>query len=159
MLDFQIAQMNIAKFIKPKDHPDNNDFVNNIDLVNSEAEDQDGFVWRFKDEAASPIDLQVFDDPNVIVNMSVWADIASLVRFVYYNDEHKRFMRRRKEWFDKVDFHMVLWWLEAGRHPSLEEGKLRLQLLKHIGPSESAFTFKHAFCAPTGESMDAFKSI
>lgn len=66
-------------------------------------------------------------------------------------------MRRRKEWFDKIDFHLVLWWIEQDRIPSLEEAKIRMELLKHNGPSYAAFIFKQPFAPPTGERMDPFK--
>ena len=45
-MDYQLAQLNIARFTKPAEHPDNADFVNNLDRVNAIAESQPGFVWR-----------------------------------------------------------------------------------------------------------------
>jgi hypothetical protein len=57
-------------------------------------------------------------------------------------------MRRRKEWFDKVEFYLVLWWESSGYRPSLEEAKMRLALLQDKGPTDMAFTFWHEFEAP-----------
>ena len=51
-------------------------------------------------------------------------------------------MRRGAEWFDKVEFHLVLWWVEAGCIPSLEEANARLELLEKYGSTERAFSFK-----------------
>ena len=45
-MKYQLAQLNIARFLKPTEHPDNADFVGNLDHVNAVAESQPGFVWR-----------------------------------------------------------------------------------------------------------------
>ena len=34
--------------------------------------------------------------------MSVWQDVASLNKYVY-SSEHVQIMRRRREWFEKMD--------------------------------------------------------
>lgn len=154
---YQLAQVNIARFRLPHDHPVNADFVNSLDRVNAIAEAQPGFVWRLKGSANDAMDIQAFEDPNIIVNMSVWADIESLVAFVYRNKDHKEIMRRRREWFEKIDFHMVLWWIEQDRRPTVEEAKTRLELLRRNGPSYSAFSFRHPFAAPSGGPLNPFK--
>ena len=56
-------------------------------------------------------------------------------------------MRRRKEWFDKIEVYLVLWWVKAGHIPSLEEARNRLDLLKTEGPTQAAFTFSSPFPA------------
>lgn len=155
-MDYQLAQLNIARFRLAQDHPTNADFVNNLDRVNALAELQPGFVWRFKGEGNDALDVQAFEDPNVASNMSVWSDIESLVNFVYHNEEHRNIMRRRREWFDKMDFYMVLWWIEAGREPSLEEAKSRLELLRRNGSSQDAFTFREPFPVPGGSAVEPF---
>jgi hypothetical protein len=44
--------------------------------------------------------------------------------------------------------YVVLWWVPAGHHPSLEEAKERLDLLQTNGPSPQAFTFRTRFDPP-----------
>ena len=154
---YELAQVNIARFRLPQDHPANADFVNSLDRVNAIAESQPGFIWRLQGEGNDALDVQAFDDPNIAINMSVWSDIQSLVNFTYRNDEHKNIMRRRKEWFEKIDFYMVLWWVEQGRRPTIEEAKIRLELLRQQGSTYSSFTFKKPFPAPTGETLNPFK--
>lgn len=156
-MKYQLAQVNIAKFRLPQDNPVNADFVNNLDRVNAIAEAQPGFVWRFKGSGNNALDVQPFDDPNIAINMSVWSDIESLVGFVYRNNDHKQIMRRRKEWFEKIDVYMVLWWIEEDRWPTIEEAKIRLELLRQNGPTYSAFTFKQPYSAPSGERLNPFK--
>jgi len=147
-MTYHLAQLNIARFNLPQDHPVNADFVNNLDRINAIAEQQPGFIWRFTGEGNNAMDVQAFDDPNVAANMSVWADLNALNNFVYNDDAHKNIMRRRKEWFDKMEFYIVLWWVPSGYRPSLEEAKLRLALLQDKGPTDMAFTFRHEFKAP-----------
>ena len=154
---YELAQVNIARFRLPQDHPANADFVNSLDRVNAIAESQPGFIWRLQGEGNDALDVQAFDDPNMAINMSVWSDIQSLVNFTYCNDEHKNIMRRRKEWFEKIDFYMALWWVEQGHRPTIEEAKVRLELLRQQGSTYSSFTFKKPFPAPTGETLNPFK--
>lgn len=69
---YQLAQLNIAKFRLPKEHPNNLGFMNNLDRVNAVAESQPGFVWRMVGEGDDATDIQAFDDPDMIINISVW---------------------------------------------------------------------------------------
>ena len=75
-MSHHLAQINIAKFRLPIEHPVNTDFLNDLDRINAIAEQQPAFVWRFVGEGNSAIDVKAFGDPNVAVNMSVWTDMA-----------------------------------------------------------------------------------
>ncbi len=152
-MNYHLAQLNIARFMKPAEHPDNADFVNNLDRVNAIAELQPGFIWRLVGDGNDALDIQAFDDPNIAVNMSVWTSMESLAAFVYRNEAHLAIMRRRREWFEKTKFHLVLWWVEAGHIPTLIEAKERLNALIADGPSERAFTFRKPYPAPGGQQV------
>ena len=77
--------------------------------------------------------------------MSVWKDRKSLFDFVY-NSDHVEIYKRRKEWFGKMPkMHTVLWYVEEGHQPTLEEGKERLKYLQEYGESHYAFGFKSEF--------------
>ncbi len=147
---YHLAQLNIAQFRLPQEHPSNADFVNNLNRVNAIAEQQDGFVWRMIGDGGddSALDVRMFDDPLIISNMSLWRDIESLRAFVYRNQEHRAIMRRRDEWFDQIEFHLVLWWVEVGHIPNLEEAHARLKLLGKYGSTQGAFSFRIPFPAP-----------
>jgi hypothetical protein len=146
-----LAQLNIARFQLPPEHPRNADFIANLDRVNAVAEAQPGFVWRPKTADNNALDLHAFDDPNVIANLSVWTDIEHLAEFVFHNDAHRDIMRRRREWFEKTAFYLVLWWIRAGETPTLAEARSRLRSLEQLGPTPDAFTFRNAFPAPVAE--------
>jgi len=144
-MTFQLAQLNIARFVLPQEHPSNADFVSSLDRVNEIAESQPGFVWRFTGEGNNALDVHAFDDSDMLVNMSVWSGLDALAAFVYRNDEHLAIMRRRSEWFDRVEFHLVLWWIKKGHIPTLDEAQQRLETLVKHGPSRDAFTFRQPY--------------
>ena len=144
-MPYQLAELNIARFKEPIDSPVNKEFVDNLDRVNALAEGSPGFIWRLTGEGNDAMDVDAYDDPNIAVNLSVWKDKASLFDFVYKNPEHKNIMMRRKEWFERMQFYVVLWWVEEGHQPTIEEAKSKLAHLEANGPSETAFTFSKSF--------------
>lgn len=147
-----LAQVNIARFHKPAD-PSNADFMNALDQVNALAEASPGFVWRLTGEGNNATDLKPYDDPNILVNMSVWESVDALAAFVYRNLDHRGVMRRRREWFEEMPVYMALWWIPAGATPTVEEAKAKLALLEKLGPTPEAFTFKQPFAAPRGDDV------
>ena len=143
-----IAQLNIARAKAPLDTPLLADFVAQLDTVNALAEASPGFVWRLKSDSGNATDIRAYDDPLMIVNMSVWASIDGLFDFAY-RTSHTKVMNRRKEWFEPLPGpHMVLWWIHAGMVPTVEEAKPRLDYLAAHGPTATAFTFKVRFPPP-----------
>ena len=147
-MDYQLAQLNIARFRLPQEDPVNADFVNNLDRVNAIADQQPGFVWRLVGEGNNALDIHAFDDQHVASNLSVWNDVESLEAFVFSNEAHRDILRRRREWFDKLEFYLVLWWVSAGHRPDLEEAKGRLECLQENGPTAEAFTFRDRYLSP-----------
>ncbi|KAA8667130.1 DUF3291 domain-containing protein [Vibrio gigantis] len=143
----KLAQLNIALARYPLDAPEIKEFVDNLELVNGIAENSAGFVWRLKDEPGDATNIQAFDDPNMIVNMSVWDSVDSLKNFIF-RTHHRDFMRRKGEWFHRLpEDTYVLWWIEEGHTPTLEEAIERLEHLRETGDTPYAFTFKTNFTA------------
>ncbi|MDX2163680.1 MAG: DUF3291 domain-containing protein [bacterium] len=152
MPDFVIAEFNIAQCLAPLDDPIMADFMKYRDQVNKLAEDAPGFVWRLTDEGDTSTHFGEYDDPYLIVNLSVWESIDALHQYTYYTF-HADMYRRRAEWFGKIGkTPMVLWWVERGHHPTAAEGKARLDYLNAHGASPFAFTFKQRFPAPVTEA-------
>lgn len=141
----QLAQLNIAQAKYDLDAPQIKDFVDNLDIVNTTAENTPGFVWRLKDDSGSATNIQAFDDPNMLVNMSIWRDVDSLKDFMF-RTHHKGFMRRKGEWFHKLpQANYVMWWIEENHRPTIEEALHRLEHLREHGESAYAFSFKKVF--------------
>jgi Domain of unknown function (DUF3291) len=134
-----LAQLNIGRLLHPLDDPRIADFVNNLDRINAVADRSEGFVWRLTSGGNNATSIRAFDDPRMIVNVSVWESIEALERYVWQT-VHKRFYGRRHEWFDRLDGpSVVLWWVPMGHRPTLAEALERLDRLKVQGPSEDAF--------------------
>jgi len=142
-MEYQLAQINIAKLLKPIDDPQIADFVNQLDEINALAERHHGFVWRLKDdESNDATSINPFDEPDMIINMSVWEDVESLKKYVY-NSNHVKVLVRKKEWFERpTKAHMALWWIEKGTLPTVQDGKDRIEYLQQHGNSDYACTFQ-----------------
>lgn len=94
---WHLSQINIAKMIGSDiNDPIMKEFVEQLNEVNALAEQSKGFVWRLKDENNNATEFKVFEDPQVITNMSVWESIEHLEAFVY-NGRHVEVMRRRRK--------------------------------------------------------------
>jgi len=130
------------------DSPIMADFAGGLERINALADESDGFVWRLQTEAGDATAIHPFENEYLLVNMSVWRDIDSLSKFVYHS-AHVELMRRRRDWFERMDeAFMVLWWVPSGHRPGIAEAIARLELLRAKGPTTEAFTFRHAFAAP-----------
>jgi len=134
-----LAQLNIGRMRYPTDDLRVADFMDNLDRVNAIADRSPGFVWRLQDESGNATGIHTFDDPHMLVNMSVWQSTEDLERFVWQT-LHVRFYRRRAEWFEMLEsHHAVMWWVDPGHIPDLAEAKERLAELDENGPSGRAF--------------------
>jgi hypothetical protein len=135
----QLAQINIARLRFPEGDPRVAEFFDNLDRVNAAAERMPGFVWRLKDDSGNATQIQAYDDPRIIVNMSVWETPDAFEAFVW-RTVHLQFYRRRTDWFDRLDGpHFAMWWVPEGYRPTAREGRERLEHLAAHGPSDQAF--------------------
>ena len=140
-----IAQMNIARLREPLDHPHIKDFVDNLDRINKLAERSPGFIWRLQGDSGNSTDIQAYDNPLIIINMTVWESLEDLREFVFQS-AHVEFLRRRREWFEPMEGpYQVLWWVPRDHVPSIQEGKIRLSHLQKHGDTVFAFGFNRPF--------------
>jgi hypothetical protein len=145
---YELAQLNIGIIKGPMDSPIMAEFAANLARINALAEASPGFVWRLQTEAGDATAIRPFDNPNQLLNMSVWRDADALRRFVY-RSAHADILKRRREWFEPISAAiMVLWWVPRGERPSVAEAIARLKLLRTRGPHAEAFTFRNTFPAP-----------
>jgi hypothetical protein len=150
MSNWHLAQINVARAVAPIDDPAMAEFVAQLEAINAVADASPGFVWRLQSESGNATDIQAYSDPRIIINMSVWESAEALFEYVYKSD-HLSVLRRRRDWFERANRPILaLWWIEAGRLPTVEEGVGRLDHLAEHGPTAQAFTFKERFPTPDG---------
>ncbi len=145
MNNCHLAQINIALARAQMDSETMSGFVDRLNEINALADRSPGFIWRLQTEEGDSTSIRVFDNPLMLVNMSVWEDLESLKRYVY-ESAHLELIKSRKAWFDKLPgAHQALWWVPKGHIPSIEEGKSKLDCISQNGPSREAFNFAKHF--------------
>jgi hypothetical protein len=83
-------------------------------------------------------------DPTLAVNLSVWESVEALEKFVWQT-AHTQIYNRKAEFFEKPKSpYFVMWWIDEGHIPTLEEAKERLNHLTAHGASEHAFGWETA---------------
>lgn len=144
MPTYQLAQLNLAQMKFPMDDPAMADFVARLDAINALADRAAGFVWRLQTDEGDATAIDHFG-ADKLVNMSVWQDLDSLHHYVF-RSAHNQVMALRKQWFERMgEVYSVLWWVEAGHIPTLQEAGTRLDHLRQHGASAFAFSFKQSF--------------
>ncbi len=152
---YHLVQFNVARMRAPIDSPVMEGFVSQLERINAIAEQTPGFVWRLQTAEGDATALRPYDDPMLLVNMSVWESLAALHGYVY-KSPHVGPLRERKSWFETpTEPILVLWWVPAGHTPTVDEAKTRLDHLRAHGPTAQAFTFRHAFPARDQPAIDA----
>ena len=125
-----------------------------LEPINALADAAPGFIWRLQTADGDATAIRPYDDERMMVNMSVWESIEALRSFVY-TTPHTPVMRNRKQWFEKLETYLVLWWVPVGHRPTIEEAKQRLEHLKRHGPTPYAFTFRASFPVAGADPGDA----
>lgn len=147
-----LAQLNVGRLIDEPDSDTVAEFMNALAPINLLGEMSPGFVWMLKDEDGPGATGQRFpgheDDGRYVANLTVWSDVAALRHYVTRSG-HAMYLRRRREWFEKAGLPtLVLWWIEEGHIPDLEEGAERLEHLRAYGPTPEAFDLQTTFPEP-----------
>ena len=146
-----LAQINVALPLAPLESEQLAGFVAQLEPVNARADAAPGFVWRLQDDDGDATSFRVHGDDRLIVNLTVWESIEALRAFAYTDAGHVAVLRRRRDWFDRMEIYLALWWIDAGTIPTLEDAEERLRLLEAHGPTQRAFTFRTQFEPPVGE--------
>lgn len=147
-----LAQVNIALAREPLDAPLLAEFMAQLAPVNARADAAPGFVWRMQTGDGDATAVRGFgDDERLIINLTVWVSLEAMREFVYRDPEHLAVMRRRREWFERLDLRTVLWWVPAGHVPDVPQAERRMKHLSTHGPTPYAFTFREHFAAEEGD--------
>lgn len=152
-MQYDLAQVNVARLLAPLDSEVLKPFVDALDEVNAEGDHSPGFVWRLQSESGNATDVEGFgwdvaDSYGVIVNLTTWNSTQALSDFIF-GGRHLEIMRRRREWFHPVaEATTALWWVPAGSRPTVSEAEDRIRSLRHHGHTENAFTLRRHFPHP-----------
>lgn len=153
-IDRHLAQLNVALAKGPMDGPLMAGFKAALEPINALADAAPGFIWRLQTDDGDATAIRPYEDERMMVNMSLWESIQALRAFVY-TTAHTPVMRNRKQWFEKLETYLVLWWVPVGHEPTIEEAKQRLEHLKSYGPAPYAFTFRASFPVANAGPNDA----
>jgi hypothetical protein len=149
---YHLAQVNVARARGEIGDDVMAGFVARLADINALADRSPGFVWRLQTEDGDATAVRPYQDRRILINLSVWADLASLREYVYRSD-HASVMRGRRQWFEHFGRpYLALWWVPAGHRPSVTEAVERLDHLERHGPTPFAFGFTEAF-GPDGLSL------
>jgi hypothetical protein len=145
MKKFHLAQVNVAQAKAEMDTDTMVGFVSRLEEINALADTAQGFVWRLQSDEGDSTSIRVFEEPLLLVNMSVWSTMEDLKTFVY-KSFHVELIRDREAWFDKMRAaHQALWWVPVGHIPTTQEAQEKLEYIREHGPSQEAFTFGKYF--------------
>jgi hypothetical protein len=142
----QLAQVNLARLRFPLESEPVAEFVAALGRVNALADAAPGFIWRHRSDDGGHVSVaDASGDPLLIINLSVWQGYQQLHDFTY-RSLHMHYLRRRAEWFDKIETPATaLWWVAAGDRPTPPEALARLRHLRRYGPTPQAFTVRTRF--------------
>ena len=137
-----LAELNIGRLIARTDDPRVAEFMNALDRINGLGKRMPGFVWMMEgsgEPGTGNTENSIGDDDRFVANLTVWESVETLEAFVW-KTVHRQFYERRNEWFEVLGkMHFVMWWVEEGHRPDLEEGLQRLDDLRAHGNSDRAF--------------------
>jgi heme-degrading monooxygenase HmoA len=150
--EFHLAQVNIGRARGEMTEPVMAGFVARLEEINALAERTPGFVWRLQTEDGDATAVRPYQDTRILINLSVWTDLAALRGYVF-RSEHAEVMRNRREWFERFErVYVAMWWVPAGHIPTVAEAVERLAHLDAHGPGPHAFGFAQAY-GPDGQPV------
>jgi hypothetical protein len=151
MRTFQLAQLHLASVRAPLDDPARAEFAASRRHVHALADASSGLVWRLADEAGDATAALRGFGAELLVDLSVWRDLAALRAFTARSTPAEC-LRRRAWCDDQPGPSQVLWWVPSEHRPSLAEAAQRLSELRARGPTARAFTLRDAdsLVPPTG---------
>lgn len=135
-------------------------FVSQLPTLFNQADLYGGLVWhkhalreddeRYLDPMTAFAGYTPGERPPNIVTMAGWLGIKELHGFAHRRRNHVDGMKQLRHWIDRSEgATMALWWAEADRDVSLEEGWSRLERLRKDGPTQEAFTIQTRFDSPS----------
>lgn len=140
---FQLAQVNIGRARGEMTDPLMAEFVARLAEINALADASPGFVWRLQTEDGDATAVRPYADTRILINMSVWTDLAALRTYVY-RSAHAAVMRRRREWFERFEsMYVAVWWVPADIGPPSRRPWGALPTWSGMDPPDSLSAFRN----------------
>lgn len=141
-----ICQFNIAVLRFPFHSREMFAFRERLESVHEAAESCPGYLGRYHGEHSAEGYIMPYpNEPRIMGNLTAWRSVDELRHFVFHDQEHREVMLRKRDWFiqppKRLRPYNVLY--IAGQL-NLSEAMVRLEMLRNIGPSGLAFTWKEA---------------
>lgn len=116
--------------------------------ISLDAANNPHLKWQFGTQFyQDPNVMRVFNEPRMILNLSVWNSLEALQEFVYRKYHHQA-ISRKSEWFEPLTVaSYVLWWVDENSMPTLEDAKYRLEYFNEHGANSEAFNFDCPYTA------------
>jgi hypothetical protein len=144
-VEFELAQVNVARLRGPLDSPGMAGFIAVVDPIGRLAQESPGFVWRLVTGEGHGVVTRTEQDESLVVNLSVWRSYADLHAFAY-RSVHGALVRRRADWFlPAPQPSTALWWVPAGHRPDADDALRHLAVLRRYGPTPRAFGLRRRF--------------
>lgn len=145
---YYLAQVNVGRIRAPLTDPMMAEYMALRPSMDALARRSPGFMWRRNGAGSQAKETDLYDDPMIIANVSVWATLEEYYNFVYKSG-HLGVINRRSEWFEHFDGPShAMWWVQEGHLPTAEEARERLEYLRSHGDTPYAFSFEKPFPAP-----------
>lgn len=145
----QLAEFNIGILRYDWEDPRVADFRDNLDRIFALAARSPGYVWHLGGDEMEAAQREaggvLGGNPRTASTLSVWDNLETFEHFVW-RTVHKRFVDRRAEWYDATNqpTRLVMWWVDEGHRPSIQEAAERLAMITQHGETETAFGWTYA---------------
>jgi len=127
-------------------------FRSQLERINALADRSAGFVWRLQTDEGDATAIRAFDDP-LLLFQHLRSGNHSPRLHAYVTRANTRARSRQARLVPRAPRaeSLVLWWIPAGHTPTVAEARAKLDLLRELGPTSAAFTFRQPFPAPGAE--------
>ena len=144
---FHLVAFNIGKLKAPLGSVEIKEFEVALGPINDLALLSEGFVWQLNMEPHERQNTGVRtldEDALLMPQLSLWTDAELLSHYVVKSG-HGSYLKRRKEWFDKLpEPYGCCYWRSSDLtdRPSLKEAFEKLDFLKSHGSTPASFHFR-----------------
>ena len=153
---YQLVVFNIGKLKEPLGSDTVAEFERALGPINDLALVSPGYVWQYspstdEERKRNTVGIPIFENELMMPQLSVWEDAESVDHYVIKSG-HGSYLKRRKEWFDKLpEPYGVCYWRpspEPWVPPTLEEAVAKMEMLKSTAPLSMLFLFGRFLSGP-----------